>query len=67
MLFKCYHWVGLNISIIFVDPLITFFSIPSTSKCKYYICGSSNGALWKLFYRNNSYNVYQNSNNIWFN
>lgn len=37
------------------------------SKCKYYICGSNNGALWTMFYRNNGHNVYQNSNNIWLN
>ena len=35
------------------------------SKCKYYICGSSNGSLWTMFYRNNGINVYQNANNSW--
>jgi hypothetical protein len=37
------------------------------SKCKYYICGSNNSALWTMFYRNNSNNIYQNSNNVWLN
>jgi hypothetical protein len=51
----------------YIDIKYLFATFLILSKCKYYICGSSNGALWTLFYRNNSYNVYQNSNNIWLN
>ena len=49
----------------YTDIKFLFATFLILSKCKYYICGSSNGALWTLFYRNNSYNVYQNSNNVW--
>ena len=36
------------------------------SKCKYIICGSGNCSIWIMFYRENSKNVIQNLNNVFY-
>jgi hypothetical protein len=35
------------------------------SKCKYYICNSSNCSMWTILYRKSNKNVYEFSNNKW--
>lgn len=35
------------------------------SKCKYYVCNSSNCSMWTTLYRKSNKNVYEFSNNIW--
>jgi hypothetical protein len=35
------------------------------SKCKYIVCGSSNGSVSMMFYRGNANNVFQNLNRTW--
>ena len=37
------------------------------AKCNFFVCGSNNGALWTMFYRENNINVYQNFNGKWIN
>ena len=36
------------------------------SKCKYIICGSGNCSIWIMFYRENSKNIIQNLNNVFY-
>jgi len=54
-----------NSEINYNDIKYLFATFLIMSSCKYYICGSNNGALWTMFYRNNNNNIYQNSNNVW--
>lgn len=47
--------------------MIHFFlaTIHIMSKCKYFICSSSNCSVWTVYYRGNSENVIQNLNKKW--
>lgn len=42
--------------------LSTFLII---SKCKHFICSSSNCSIWIMYFRNNIENIYQNLNKEW--
>jgi hypothetical protein len=46
-----------------IQYLISIFLI--VSKCKYIVCNSSNCSLFIMYYRGNSDNVHQFSNNVW--
>jgi hypothetical protein len=52
-------------SVNYSDIMYLFATFIILSKCKYYVCGSNNGALWTMYYRGNGKNVYQNFNNEW--
>ena len=42
-----------------------FATLLIMSKCKYFICSTSNCSLWTILYRENTYNVFQNLNKKW--
>lgn len=48
------------------DEIMKLFAIfLMLAKCKHIICGSSNGAIWIMFYRSNGINVHQFYENKW--
>jgi hypothetical protein len=50
------------------DDMFWFFStIIIMSKCKYVVCGSSNGSMWLVLYRGNCVNVFQSLDKKWIN